>query len=195
MANLKFKRVSELPAVREAGTMYIFPDGDDPGKLNLAAVSTDGETLRSTFSRGDIIEIIREIEPFTTTVKTFDLPNVGDIANVDLDDIIRINYVKTTNGGNEGYQVNLYAIGPDRTIGFRRDTVYDTASLEGANSNNLVLKEGTGYLSDSLTYGSMRDVTRKIIVDYATMVSWTITVYGFGNGQLRFIIERYKESA
>lgn len=193
-STLSFKRVSALPVIREGGAIYLHPDPDDNKHLNIACVSSDGAQTLTSFSREDILAIIREIEPFTTTVRTFTLPNVGDECNVILDDIIRINYVKTTNGGNEGYRVNLYAIGPDRTVGFRRDTIYDNTSAEGANSNALVLKESTGYVSDSLTYGSMRDVTRKIIVDYETNISWTIHVYGFGAGKIRFIIERYQES-
>lgn len=194
ISNLNFKRVSELPAIQEAGTMYLHPDPDEATHLNITCVSSDGATALASFSRDDIIRIIREIEPFTTTVRTYTLPNVGDECNVILDDIIRINYTKTSNGGNEGYRVNLYSIGPDRTIAFRRDTIYDNTSAEGANSNSLVLNQTTGYVSDSLTYGSMRDVTRKIIVDYQTGISWTIHVYGFGQGKVRFIIERYQES-
>lgn len=193
---LKIRRVLALPTVLESSSIYIYPDDDNDEKLKVTCTSSTGDVTRSTFDTSDILKLIREeVNPITTSVQTFLMPNVGDECNVVLDDIIRINYKKTTNGGNEGYRVNIYSIGADRTIAFRRDTIYDNTSPEGTNSNSLVLKEATGYISDDLTYGSMRDVTRKIIVDYETMLSWTIHVYGFGKGAVRFIIERYQESS
>lgn len=129
-----------------------------------------------------------------TFVQTYELPNVGDVCNIILDGVIVIRYEKTTNGGYEGYRVVIYSQGGSRTIGFRRDTTYDNTSLEGVNSNNLVLTDSTPYVSDSLSYGSMREFTRKVIIDYATMVSWRVDIFGFQVGKLRFIIERQEDT-
>lgn len=130
----------------------------------------------------------------TTTVRTYSLPNVGDECLIELDGIIGVHYVKTTNGGYEGYKVDLQALVTNRVIGFRRDTIYDNVSPEGANGNNISLVVGTPYSSDALSYGSMREYTRKIIIDMETLVSWKIEVFGFGVGQLRFVIERCQDS-
>lgn len=192
---LFIKKLSELPSQLEPSTLYITPDTGDPTNLIFTATNQDGTVSKGTYTWQDIVDIVKaEVSPIRTRVRTFDLPNIGDSCDVDLDGIIRINYVKTTNSGYEGYQVHLYAIGPDRTVGFRRDTIYDNTALEGYNNNNLVLSETTGFLSDSLAYGSMREFTRKVIIDYTTMVSWQIDIYGFGNGKLRFIVARYQES-
>lgn len=131
----------------------------------------------------------------TTTVKTFSLPNVGDECLVELDGIIGIHYVKTTNGGYEGYKVDLKALVTNRTIGFRRDTIFDNTSGEGVNGNSINLVVGTPYVSDSLSYGSMREYTRKIIIDMETLVSWKVEIFGFGVGQLRFVIERCQDTS
>lgn len=195
VVNFGIQRLNALPEVLEPSTMYLTPDPGDNTKVTLSCTSTDGTVIRSTFSEADILNLVRqEVNPFRTTVTTYDLPNVGDSCDLILDNIIRIHYEKTTNTGYEGYRVHLYSIGDDRVIGFRRDTIYDNTSAEGANSNALTLNSTTGYQSDSLSYGSMREVTRKIIVDYETMVSWEIRIYGFGTGKLRFVADRYQES-
>lgn len=195
---LVIRKLEYFPDNTPEHTMYLIPDRDLVYGLVIGVSNNAADTILRTPSFGDIDDMIdaklnAKLNKVTFDTVTGHMPNVGDFYNVNLDDIIQIRYEKTTNGGYGGYKVDLRSLQGDRPISFRRDTIFDNTSSEGVNIDNYMLTS-TPYVSDSLVYGSMREYTRKVIVDLTTLVSWTIEVWGFGKEHIRFVIQRHAAS-
>lgn len=133
--------------------------------------------------------LMAQDQPVRKLIYLYDLPNVGDIAEIQLGGRLAFTFTKTINSGNEAYRAELYSLGGDVMICYRRDSTYDSSSTEGSNQNNFLLTSGTRHVVDGTVYGSMRDRGIIAIVHQETGVTWDIMYYGYGVGKLRIVTE------